>query len=193
MSNVLIINGHHYYPFSEGKLNATLVDHARMMFEHQGHRVRTVSMKDEIDIEQELNNHKWADFVLFQSPINWMGVTWSFKKYMDEVYTAGMAGALCEGDGRSAQQPKSNYGGGGKLSGKKYMFSVTLNAPEEAFNNKDEFFDGKSIDDLLFPMHMNFKFFDMAPLPTFACYDVMKNADIEADLTRFTAHITQYF
>ena len=32
MSNILIINGHQYYPFSEGKLNATLVDKAVSIF-----------------------------------------------------------------------------------------------------------------------------------------------------------------
>jgi modulator of drug activity B len=30
-------------------------------------------------------------------------------------------------------------------------------------------------------MHLNFKFFGMEPLPTFACFDVMKNPDIEND------------
>ncbi|AOT07878.1 NAD(P)H-dependent oxidoreductase [Pseudoalteromonas luteoviolacea] len=193
MSNILIINGHQYYPFSEGKLNATLVDTATTLLQSKGHQTRIVTMEEEIDIEQQLAHHQWADFILFQSPINWMGVTWSFKKYMDEVYTAGMAGALCHGDGRSAQHPTKNYGKGGTLQGKKYMLSVTFNAPKQAFDDKTEFFDGKSVDDLLFPMHMNFKFFNMAALPTFSCFDVMKNADIENDLIRFSAHIDQYF
>lgn len=73
------------------------------------------------------------------------------------------------------------------------MMSLTFNAPSESFDNKDEFFEGKSVDDLLFPMHMNFKFFDMKPLPTFACFDVMKNADVENDLIRFERHINTYF
>lgn len=193
MSNILIINGHQYYPFSEGKLNATLVDSAVTLLNQKGHNTRVVTMQDEINVEQELENHQWADVVIFQSPINWMGVTWSFKKYMDEVYTAGMGGALCNGDGRTAEEPKKNYGRGGTLSGTKYMMSVTFNAPEESFNNPDEFFNGKSVDDLLFPMHMNFKFFDMQPLPTFACFDVMKNADVENDLKHFAAHINKHF
>lgn len=193
MSNILIINGHQYYPFSEGKLNATLVDSAVTILNQKGHNTRVVTMQDEINVEQELENHQWADVVIFQSPINWMGVTWSFKKYMDEVYTAGMGGALCNGDGRTVEEPKKNYGRGGTLTGTKYMMSVTFNAPEESFNNPDEFFNGKSVDDLLFPMHMNFKFFDMQALPTFACFDVMKNADVENDLKRFAAHINKHF
>ena len=193
MSNILIINGHQYYPFSEGKLNSTLVDKAASLLEGKGHKTRVVTMSETIDVEKELDNHQWADFVIFQSPINWMGVTWSFKKYMDEVYTAGMGGALCNGDGRHHDSPKENYGMGGTLTNTKYMMSLTFNAPEESFNDETEFFDGKSVDDLLFPMHMNFKFFGMKPMETFACFDVMKNADVENDLKRFEAHINKHF
>ncbi len=193
MSNILIINGHQYYPFSEGKLNSTLVDKAASLLNAKGHNTRIVTMSETIDVEKELENHQWADFVIFQSPINWMGVTWSFKKYMDEVYTAGMGGALCVGDGRTEEAPKKNYGMGGTLTNTQYMMSLTFNAPEESFNDENEFFDGKSVDDLLFPMHMNFKFFGMKPMETFACFDVMKNADVENDLKRFEAHINKHF
>lgn len=193
MKNILIINGHQYYPFSEGKLNATLVDKAVAILETKGYSTRVVTMSDTINVEKELENHTWADAVVLQSPVNWMGVSWSFKKYMDEVYTAGMGGALCVGDGRTEDAPKKNYGMGGALTNTKYMMSLTLNAPEEAFNDTSEFFNGKSIDDLMFPMHMNFKFFGMQPLPTFAAFDVMKNADVENDFKRFEAHINEHF
>ncbi|MEM9101104.1 MAG: NAD(P)H-dependent oxidoreductase [Pseudomonadota bacterium] len=193
MSNVLIINGHQYYPFSEGKLNGTLVDKAVSILKSKGHSTRIVTMSDDIDVEKELDNHQWADCIIFQSPINWMGVTWSFKKYMDIVYTAGMRGALCNGDGRHQDSPKENYGSGGTLTATQYMISLTFNAPEESFNEPTEFFEGKSVDDLVFPMHMNFKFFGMQPMKTFACFDVMKNADVENDLKRFETHLNHYF
>ena len=108
MSNILIINAHQPYPFSPGRLNGTLVDLAVTTLHKKGHATRVVTMQDDIDVDTELANHQWADIVLLQSPINWMGVPWSFKKYMDEVYTAGMGGALCQGDGRSAEAPKQN-------------------------------------------------------------------------------------
>lgn len=194
MSNILIINAHQPYPFSPGRLNGTLVDLAVTTLHKKGHATRVVTMQDDIDVDTELANHQWADIVLLQSPINWMGVPWSFKKYMDEVYTAGMGGALCQGDGRSAEAPKQNYGTGGTLTHTRYMMSVTLNAPAESFNDSSEFlFAGKSLDDLLFPMHANFAFFGMQAMPTFACYDVMKNADIENDLVRFEAHLNAHF
>ena len=55
------------------------------------------------------------------------------------------------------------------------------------------FYEGKSVDDLVFPMHMNFKFFGMQAMPTFACYDVMKNADIDSDFARFEKHLNENF
>ncbi|KPW05208.1 MULTISPECIES: NAD(P)H-dependent oxidoreductase [unclassified Pseudoalteromonas] len=193
MKNVLIINAHHYYPFSEGKLNAALIEKADAFFQAKGYQTRVVNTQDEFDVETELENHQWADIVFLQSPINWMGMTWSFKKYMDEVYTAGMGGALCHGDGRHQDNPKANYGKGGTLNNTQYMMSLTLNAPAESFADAADFFEGKSVDDLVFPMHMNFKFFGMQALPTFACYDVMKNADIESDFARFEKHLNDNF
>ncbi|MCG7536810.1 NAD(P)H-dependent oxidoreductase [Pseudoalteromonas sp. OOF1S-7] len=193
MNKALIINAHQYYPFSEGKLNATLVDKMVSHLNAKGFETRVVTMAEPLDSEQQLELHRWADVVILQSPINWMGLPWSFKKYMDEIYTAGMGGALCNGDGRSADKPKANYGCGGTLTDTRYMLSVTFNAPAESFNDEHEFFEGKSVDDLLFPAHMNFKFFGMQSIPTFSCFDVMKNADIERDLARLETHLNTHF
>ncbi|WP_185964596.1 NAD(P)H-dependent oxidoreductase [Aliikangiella marina] len=194
MKNILVINAHHPYPFSEGKLNQTFSNKAESLLKNKGYQVRTTQTADSYDVELELDNHQWADAIILQTPVNWMGVPWSFKKYMDEVYTAGMGGQLCEGDGRNSTQPKKNYGSGGTLTGKKYMLSLTFNAPEEAFNDQAEYlFKGKSVDDLFFPMHMNFRFFGMEPLETFASYDVMKNPQIESDLLRFEKHLNTHF
>jgi modulator of drug activity B len=122
-----------------------------------------------------------------------MGVTWSFKKYIDEVFSVGMMGELSDGDGRSREHPKKNYGLAGKLNGN-YMISLTANAPKEAFNNPDEtFFNGISEDDLLNPMHLNFKWFGLKKLPTFMAYDVMKNPEIENDFKRFNQHLQDNF
>ena len=113
---------------------------------------------------------------------------------MDEVYTAGMFGKMSQNDGRTAESPKKNYGGGGLMQDTQYMLSLTFNAPEEAFNDNNEFlFAGKSVDDLYFPQHMNFKFFGMKPIPTFACFDVMKNPNIESDFERLQKHLEENF
>ncbi len=190
MSNILIINAHHHYPFAEGKLNGALVQMADELLTTKGHQTRIVEVDKGWDVYQELENHQWADIVILQTPVTWMGVPWTFKKYMDEVYTAGMGGAMCNGDGRTEDAPKANYGTGGTLAGKKYLISLTFNAPKESFDDPNEYlFRGKSVDDLLLPMHMNFRFFAMEPLETFACYDVMKNPRVEDDFQRFTQHL----
>ncbi|MDN2482497.1 NAD(P)H-dependent oxidoreductase [Vibrio agarivorans] len=194
MSNVLIINAHEVSPYSPGRLNASLVDKAQTLLQAKGHDVRVVTMQDDIVVDEQLAHFEWADRVIIQSPINWMTVPWSFKKYMDDVFTAGMGGALCAFDGRSEDAPKKNYGTGGTRTNTKYMLSLTFNAPQESFDDDSEYlFQGKGVDDLMFHMHANFRFFGMSALPTFASFDVMKNPNIEQDFARFEAHINSNF
>ena len=194
MKNVFIINAHEEYPFSPGKLNATFVEKAKNNLTAKGYEVKVTTMKDDYDVEQEIAKHQWADVVIVQTPVNWMGVTWSFKRYMDYVYSAGLEGQLCDGDGRTRKDKSKQYGTGGTLPNKKYLLSLTFNAPKEAFDDPNQwFFEGKSVDDLFWPMHLNFKFFGMQPMETFACFDVMKNPEIENDFLRFEAHLDRYF
>ena len=150
MSNILIINAHHKYPFAEGRLNGSLVQKADESLTAGGHTTRVVTIDDGWDVDRELENHQWADIVLLQTPVNWMGVPWTFKKYMDEVYTAGMGGQLCDGDGRHREAPDKQYGSGGTLVGKKYMLSLTFNAPKESFDDAGQFlFQGRGVDDVV--------------------------------------------
>lgn len=194
MKNILIINAHEYYPISEGKLNNALVVRAASLLTDKGYAVQMTTMRDNYDVDTEVEKHQWADAIILQTPVNWMGVSWSFKRYMDMVYSAGLSGALCDGDGRTRSNPSKQYGSGGTLIGKKYLLSLTFNAPREAFNDADQYlFQGRSVDDLFFPMHMNFRFFGMEPLETFACHDVMKNPNIENDFARFVAHLNKHF
>lgn len=194
MKNIFLINAHEPYPFSKGALNAALVDRARDYFARHGYETRLTTMTDDYDVEQEVANHLWADAVVVQCPVNWMGVPWSFKKYQDYVYSAGMDGRLCSGDGRSRSNPELQYGSGGMLKGKQYMLSLTLNAPSASFSDSaQEFFAGICLDDLFRPTHLNFKFFGMKAMETFACYDVMKNPSIKEDFLRFDEHLKRHF
>lgn len=194
MSKLFIINAHKAYPFAKGQLNNTLTEQAQTTLAALGHDTRVTRVEDGWDVDAEVENHRWADAILLQTPVNWMGVPWLFKQYMDEVYTAGMDGRLCDGDGRHRDQPHKHYGSGGTLTGKRYMLSLTFNAPAASFDDADQFlFQGRSADDLFFPMHMNFRFFGMTPLPTFACYDVMKNPQVPRDIERFQAHLRSAF
>ncbi|WP_138434908.1 NAD(P)H-dependent oxidoreductase [Winogradskyella algicola] len=190
MKKALIINAHQEYPFAKGELNKEIAKRIGNYLKSIGYEIKTTTMKDEWNTDEEVDKHTWADVVVLQSPTNWMGFPWIFKKYMDEVYTAGMFGKMSQNDGRTAEKPKKNYGAGGLMQDTKYMLSLTFNAPEESFNDKNEFlFAGKSVDDLYFAQHMNFKFFGMRPLPTFACFDVMKNPNIDNDFKRLESHL----
>jgi modulator of drug activity B len=194
MKKALIINAHQEYPFAKGELNKEIAKRIGEYLNSVGYEIKTTTMKDDWDANEEIDKHTWADVVILQSPTNWMGLPWSFKKYMDEVYTAGMFGKMSQNDGRTAEAPKKNYGGGGLMQDTRYMLSLTFNAPEESFNDDNEFlFEGKSVDDLYFPQHMNFKFFGMKPIPTFACFDVMKNPNIESDFRRLQKHLEENF
>lgn len=194
MKNIYIINAHQYYPMAKGELNKALAAKAEELLRGKGMEVRCLKVEDGYDVQQEVENHQWADAVILQTPVYWMGVPWIFKKYMDEVFSAGKSGALCAADGRSSKDPKAKYGTGGKLTGKKYMLSLTYNAPEEAFNNPGEYLlQGKSVDDMFLPMHLAYRFLGMEALETFVCYDVVKNPDIENDFKRFEEHLVRIF
>lgn len=194
MKKVFLINAHQPSAFSEGKLNASLLKSIESNLKTKGYEIKKTISANGYDVNEEVEKHQWADVVILQTPVNWMGVPWSFKKYMDEVYSAGMDGRLCNMDGRTRKAPKKNYGGGGVLTETKYMLSLTFNAPKEAFEDSEEYlFQGNSVDDLWFPMHMNFRFFGMQALPTFACHDVMKNPEIENDFKRLDAHLDKHF
>jgi modulator of drug activity B len=194
MPNALLINAHQVWPFAPGRLNRALAERIETRLADKGYAVRRTDVEAGYAVEAEVASHLWADTVVLQTPVYWMGVPWIFKRYMDEVYTAGMAAGFCTGDGRSEQAPKRNYGTGGRLTGKRYMLSLTFNAPAEAFDDPAEpFFAGRSVDDLFRPMHLAFRFFGMQGLPTFACHDVMKDPHIEADFARLDAHIAAHF
>ena len=87
MKKILVINGHQYYPFAEGKLNSSLIERVTQIMEEQEYEIKYTVSEKGYDVEEELEKWLWADVVILQTPLNWMGVTWSFKKYLDEVKT----------------------------------------------------------------------------------------------------------
>ena len=76
MKKVFIINGHQKYPFSRGRLNASLVEKAEEFFRLQNYEVRKTTMEDSYKVEEEIEKFKWADLIFFQTPLNWMSVSW---------------------------------------------------------------------------------------------------------------------
>ncbi|SET41987.1 NAD(P)H-dependent oxidoreductase [Thorsellia anophelis] len=188
MSRVFIINAGEAFGHSFGKLNATLAEFAQSELSQLGHEVKLTNIADGYDIENEINHFLWADVIIYQQPAWWMGAPWTLKKYIDEVFTAGHQ-KLYASDGRSRTNPNKNYGKGGLLQGRHYMISATWNAPEAAFDDADEFFEGKGFDAVYFPFHKANQFIGLAPLESFSCHDVIKSPSIESDLARYKTHL----
>jgi len=189
--NVFLINGHQAWEISPGKLNKSLIDIARELFSNKGYEIKYTHIEDEYNVSEEVEKFLWADIVIFQTPVYWMSVPWGFKKYIDEVYMSGY-GKMFDDDGRSRSE-ESKYGSGGLLRGKKYMLSTTWNAPLEAFTDADQFFEGKGVDGAFLALHKAQQFIGLEQVPSFACYDVLKNPDIDNDLDRFKSHLKQVF
>jgi modulator of drug activity B len=192
MKNVLIINAHQFFEgISPGKLNRTIVGLIKEEMETRGYEVRQTEIEQGYDIDAEVQKHLWADLIILQSPIYWFGMPWIYKKYVDEVFTAGMfQQSFLTGDGRTRDDPKKQYGTGGKMHGKEYMLSLTWNAPREAFGDENQvLFAGKTVDDVFVSNTANYKFCGAEVLPSFSCHDVMKQADIEGDIARLREHL----
>lgn len=164
MSNILIINGAKKFAHSNGQLNDTLTEVADGLLRDLGHQVKIVRADSDYDIKEEVQNFVWADVVIWQMPGWWMGAPWTVKKYMDDVFTEGH-GTLYASDGRTRSDAAKKYGSGGLVQGKKYMLSLTWNAPMEAFTEKDQFFHGVGVDGVYLPFHKANQFLGMDALP----------------------------
>ena len=190
--NVLIINAHLTYPgWSEGKLNRAFAESAKGFFMNSGHQVAETSVEKGYDPAEEVKKHEIADLIILQTPVNWFSAPWIYKKYVDEVFNAGLATkALLENDGRSREDPSRQYGTGGKMQGRKFMISATWNAPREAFDNpQGDLFRGKSTADLFLHITSNYRFTGYEILPDFGVFDIFKDPDIPGSLEEFRRHL----
>lgn len=187
VKKVLIINAHQNYPgISEGRLNRTLVGVIKDELEKKGYEVRHTSIEEGYTVDDEVQKHLWADIIITQSPVFWFGAPWIYKKYIDEVFTAGMIQqSFISGDGRTAEDPSRQYGTGGKLQGKQFLLSLTMNAPKEVFDDPSQkLHEGRSLDDLFWATTSVYKFCGVAILPTFGAFDVMRAPQIQRDIDR---------
>ncbi|RLM27589.1 NADPH quinone reductase MdaB [Brenneria alni] len=192
MRNILLINAGKSFGHSKGQLNNTLTDIATHFLRNKNYDVRVTVVDHGYNIEQEVQNYLWADTIIYQMPGWWMGAPWILKKYIDEVFTAGH-GLLYADDGRTRADASKKYGSGGLLQGKKYMLSLTWNAPLEAFEDPEQFFHGVGVDGVYLPFHKANQFIGLAPLPTFICNDVMKQPDVPAYTIHYQQHLDAIF
>ena len=189
---VLILNGHQYYDVvARGELTQAYINKANDFFLKNGFEVKHTTIEKGYDKEEECEKFEWADYVLFQYPVYWMGLPWIAKKYLDETFTQGRH---YSSDGRSRNDASKLYGSGGLLTGKKYMLSLTYNCPASAFNNKNSLFDGLSLDEAQVAVHKTFQFCGLKPLETYAVHDIFKgDLDLDAELEKFEKVLAKNF
>ncbi|WP_316796133.1 NAD(P)H-dependent oxidoreductase [Pedobacter agri] len=193
---VLLINTHLNYPnWSEGKLNDAFHQIAKEFFISKGFEVLETKVEDGYDADQEVEKHIAADVIILQTPINWFGAPWIYKKYVDEVFNSGLASAkFLSGDGRTREDLTKQYGTGGKMQGKKFMVCSTWNAPKASFDDSDQIlFEGRSTADVLIQITSNYRFCGVDIVPDYNCFDIFKDGDIVGTLENYPAHLEKVF
>lgn len=195
MTNVFIINGGHPFAHSPGEFNATLLEKtSSYLSSKDGYAVQTSSVGEKYDVLEEVEKFKWADIIVYHTPIWWFQLPFGFKEYIDRVITAGHQRGIYDSDGRSSKNPAINYGTGGRLQGKKYIVTTSWNAPKEAFELEGEFFRQQSVDDsILFGFHRMNAFIGLERLASMHFHDVEKNADIPQELERYALFLEKMF
>ena len=81
----------------------------------------------------------------------------------------------------------------GLLQGRRYMLSLTWNAPVEAFDEPGNFFEGQGVDGVYFPFHKSQAFVGLDAMPTYIANDVIKAPDIDGHIDAYRAHLREHF
>ena len=194
MKNIFVINAAQNFGHSGGLFNNTVSDETHEFLSENGFNVKSTNIASGYDADEEVSKFVWADTVIYHTPIWWFQLPNAFKKYIDEVFTAGHNKGIYNSDGRSSQSPEINYGTGGMLHGRNYLLTTSWNAPKTAFTLPGEFFGERSVDDgPLFGFHRMNAFTGMKPLPTFHFHDIEKNANVANDMADYRKHLEAVF
>ena len=189
---VLLINTHLTYPnWTEGTLNNSFIQKAKDYFTVKGFEVLETKVEDGYNPDEEVEKHLQADIVILQTPLNWFGAPWIYKKYVDEVFNSGFASKkLLTGDGRTPENPTNQYGSGGLMQGKKFMICATWNAPSEAFGDINQLlFKGKTTEDLFLHITSNYRFSGYDILPDYNCFDIYRSGNMASDIENYPIHL----
>ncbi|PIB31915.1 NADPH quinone reductase MdaB [Gaetbulibacter sp. 5U11] len=191
MKNIFIINGSHPFAHSGGRFNETLFNKTISYFDSlEGFEVKFTQVGENYNVKEEVEKFKWADIVIYHTPIWWFQIPFGFKKYIDEVFTEGHQNGIYVSDGRSRKNPNINYGTGGLMHGKKYILTTSWNAPKTAFTLENEFFNQKSVDEgAMFGFHKMNAFTGMELLATHHFHDMEKNADVPFELNNYSTFL----
>lgn len=196
MKKVLLINTHLTYPnWAEGKLNDAFFKTAKDFFESKSYQVLQTMVEAGYQVEEEEKKHLETDIVILQTPINWFGAPWIYKKYVDEIFNYGLhSKSFLMDDGRTKEDPAKQYGTGGNLQGKRFMICATWNAPAEAFGNPaNKLFEGRGLSDIFLPITSNYRFCGYEIKESYNCFDIYRRNNITEDFENYTNHLKRIF
>ncbi|TCC98841.1 NAD(P)H-dependent oxidoreductase [Pedobacter hiemivivus] len=195
MKKILIINAGQNFGHSGGRFNNTVTEKTLAFFGDQDNiEVKQTVISQGYNPVEEVKKFVWADVIIYHTPIWWFQLPHGFKKYIDEVFTAGHQKGIYRSDGRCSDNPKINYGTGGMLHGRCYMLTTSWNAPETAFTLPGEFFNQHSVDEgPLFGFHRMNAFAGMEPMKSFHFHDIEKNANVIRDMENYHNHLQAVF
>ncbi len=195
MENILIINGWHSFSVAKGEFNKSLLTISESFFmDKNNYEVKVTKINEDYEVEKEVLKFIWADIIIYHTPIWWFSVPFRFKKYLDEVLTAGYRNGLWNSDGRSLENPKINYGTDGLLKGKSYIMTTSWNAPKEAFTLPNELFNQMNVDNsVLSGFHAMNRYLGLSLIESLQFHDVEKNANIGEELSRYKLFLEKSF
>ncbi|MGE7185725.1 NAD(P)H-dependent oxidoreductase [Peribacillus sp. NPDC006672] len=179
MSNILIINGHDFYANrAEGNLSSVICERIITNLQDK-HTVAYTKVLDGYEVNTEIKKFLNADIIIIQTPIYWFSIPGILKKYIDDVYKPGIF------FGKS-----NDFGQGGLLANKQYMLSVTWGASKKEFNShKRSFLEGKTEDEVLFPIHKIHEYCSIKKIDTFSVFEAMNKVNLFEQLNRLDLHI----
>jgi len=195
MKNILIINGWHTFVDSPGQFNKALFNTTEAFFKaSDDYQVKSTQVNDGYKTEDEVLKFIWADVIIYHTPIWWFSVPYNFKKYLDEVLTAGHGNGMWISDGRNSDNPEINYGTGGLLHGRQYVLTTSWNAPKGAFKLQGEFFNRISVDNgPMSGFHGMNRYLGLNLMESLQFHDVEKNADTYQEIKNYEAFLENNF
>jgi len=112
------------------------------------------------DIQAEQEKLAWADAIVLQFPMWWLGPPAILKGWFDRVLVKGLGYGVVADDGTVLRY------GDGSLAGKRAMVVTTIGARPSSIGPRGVH---GGLDDLLFPLHHGtFWYTGITPLPPFA-------------------------
>ncbi|MRX75700.1 NADPH quinone reductase MdaB [Pedobacter petrophilus] len=191
MTKIFIINAGEHFLHARGKFNTAVTAITTGYFSSRTDApdIQVTTLKNGYLVMEEVEKYKWADLIIYHTPIWWFNIPHGLKRYF-EVLSAGRLNGLSKGDGRSSENPAINYGTGGRLTQKPYLVTASMNAPENAFTAQGGFFSQHSVDDgILFGFHRMHAYMGMRKLESFHFYDLIKNANTTEYLNQYKLHL----